>query len=111
MERGRLGGRLGARQCPEASRQEGEPRSLQGSGRQELRGHTGLSKKWVGSEQGTGSTEGVATSAAGLPRGHGMEDSRLDLAEEHPGKSGKQEAGLRRERTPDPKGSVDSGRG
>lgn len=93
MERKRLGWR------PADSRES--PGGCRAAGDTELRGHKGLSKKWVGSEQGTDSTEGAVTSAAALPHGDGMEDSRLDLAEErggvkeHPGKPGKQEAGFR----------------
>lgn len=83
-----------------ADRRE-SPGACRAAGDTALRGHKRLSKKWVGSEQGTDSTEGVVTSAAVLPRGDGMEDSRLDLAgerggaKEQAGKPGKQEAGFR----------------
>lgn len=102
MESRRLGWRLGARQRPEATADRREsPGACRAVGDTALRGHKRLSKKWVGSEQGTDSTEGVVTSAAVLPRGDGMEDSRLDLAgerggaKEQAGKPGKQEAGFR----------------
>lgn len=69
-------GGLGLANAQRLADRSESPGACRAAGDTEPRGHKGLSKKWVGSEQGTDSTEGVVTSAAVLPHEDGMEDSR-----------------------------------